>query len=160
MLENQNGNVVNENIQENVRNVLVNSNWVGCSYKEFLACHPKQYDVKYTVGSFVTVRLFNMGGILDATQSQEVVVCMSWNDFTFRVIEEFCPSPEMQLGNMVVDKIWSGPRCDRSDWWQATEPKGICRKVMYRFLCTNAEAVRNDQLRGVEKRGNGENLQG
>ncbi|GKB17856.1 hypothetical protein Tco_0851779, partial [Tanacetum coccineum] len=25
---NQNGNVVNENIQENVRNVLVNSNWV------------------------------------------------------------------------------------------------------------------------------------
>ncbi|GJV36880.1 hypothetical protein Tco_1409357 [Tanacetum coccineum] len=30
--------------QENVRNVLVNSNWVGCSYKEFLACNPKEYD--------------------------------------------------------------------------------------------------------------------
>ncbi|GJZ48702.1 putative reverse transcriptase domain-containing protein [Tanacetum coccineum] len=41
----QNGNVVNENIQENVRNVLVNSNRVGCSYKEFLACNPKEYDV-------------------------------------------------------------------------------------------------------------------
>ncbi|GJT01094.1 putative reverse transcriptase domain-containing protein [Tanacetum coccineum] len=40
----QNGNVVNENIQENVRNVLVNSNRVGCSYKEFLACNPKEYD--------------------------------------------------------------------------------------------------------------------
>ncbi|GJX90198.1 reverse transcriptase domain-containing protein [Tanacetum coccineum] len=34
---NQNGNVVNENVQENVRNVLVNGNRVGCSYKEFLA---------------------------------------------------------------------------------------------------------------------------
>ncbi|GJR16030.1 hypothetical protein Tco_0798682 [Tanacetum coccineum] len=43
---NQNGNVVNENIQENVRNVLVNGNRVGCTYKEFLACNPKEYDGK------------------------------------------------------------------------------------------------------------------
>ncbi|GJV40474.1 hypothetical protein Tco_1418914 [Tanacetum coccineum] len=43
---NQNGNVVNENIQENVRNVIVNGNRVGCSYKEFLACNPKEYDGK------------------------------------------------------------------------------------------------------------------
>ncbi|GKD86317.1 hypothetical protein Tco_1357471 [Tanacetum coccineum] len=53
---NQNGNVVNENVQENIRNVLVNGNQVGCSYKEFLACNPKEYDgkgVKYIVGSFV-----------------------------------------------------------------------------------------------------------
>nr|GFA46098.1 putative reverse transcriptase domain-containing protein [Tanacetum cinerariifolium] len=41
---NQNGNVVNENIQENVRNVLVNGNRICCSYKEFLACNPKEYD--------------------------------------------------------------------------------------------------------------------
>ncbi|GKD21452.1 hypothetical protein Tco_1223155 [Tanacetum coccineum] len=41
---NQNGNVVNENVQENVRNVIVNGNRVGCSYKEFLACNPKEYD--------------------------------------------------------------------------------------------------------------------
>ncbi|GKE32801.1 putative reverse transcriptase domain-containing protein [Tanacetum coccineum] len=79
---NQNGNVVNDNVQENVRNVLVNGNRVGYSYKEFLACNPKEYDgeggtivltrwiekmesvqdmsgcsidqkVKYTAGSFV-----------------------------------------------------------------------------------------------------------
>ncbi|GJT81463.1 hypothetical protein Tco_1055805 [Tanacetum coccineum] len=43
---NQNGNVVNENIQENVGNVLVNGNRVGCSYKEFLAYNPKEYDGK------------------------------------------------------------------------------------------------------------------
>nr|GEV16773.1 putative reverse transcriptase domain, ribonuclease H-like domain, aspartic peptidase domain protein [Tanacetum cinerariifolium] len=41
---NQNGNVVNENVQKNVRNVLVNENRIGCSYKEFLACNPKEYD--------------------------------------------------------------------------------------------------------------------
>nr|GFD09665.1 reverse transcriptase domain-containing protein [Tanacetum cinerariifolium] len=41
---NENGNVVNENVQENVRNVLVNGNRVSCSYKEFLACNPKEYD--------------------------------------------------------------------------------------------------------------------
>nr|GFC02872.1 hypothetical protein [Tanacetum cinerariifolium] len=45
-VENQNGNVVNENVQENVRNVLVNGNQIGCSYKEFLACNPKEYDGK------------------------------------------------------------------------------------------------------------------
>ncbi|GKG13041.1 hypothetical protein Tco_0350001, partial [Tanacetum coccineum] len=39
---NQNGNVVDEN----VRNVIVNSNRVGCSYKEFLACNLKEYDGK------------------------------------------------------------------------------------------------------------------
>ncbi|GKC13725.1 putative reverse transcriptase domain-containing protein, partial [Tanacetum coccineum] len=43
---NQNGNVVIENVQENVRNVIANGNRVGCSYKEFLACNPKEYDGK------------------------------------------------------------------------------------------------------------------
>ncbi|GJX75863.1 hypothetical protein Tco_0322674 [Tanacetum coccineum] len=45
-VRNQNGNVVNENVQENVGNVIVNGNWVGCLYKEFLACNPKEYDGK------------------------------------------------------------------------------------------------------------------
>ncbi|GJY91021.1 hypothetical protein Tco_0506217 [Tanacetum coccineum] len=45
-VRNQNGNVVNENVQENVRNVMVNGNWVGCLYKEFLACNLKEYDGK------------------------------------------------------------------------------------------------------------------
>ncbi|GKF97425.1 hypothetical protein Tco_0293246, partial [Tanacetum coccineum] len=43
---NQNCNVVNENVQENVGNVIVNGNRLGCSYKEFLACNPKEYDGK------------------------------------------------------------------------------------------------------------------
>ncbi|GJX15543.1 putative reverse transcriptase domain-containing protein [Tanacetum coccineum] len=43
---NQNGNVVNENVQENIGNVIVNVNQVGCSYKEFIMCNPKEYDGK------------------------------------------------------------------------------------------------------------------
>ncbi|GJV58005.1 hypothetical protein Tco_1459010 [Tanacetum coccineum] len=33
-------------VEENVRNVIVNGNWVGCSYKEFVACNPKKYNGK------------------------------------------------------------------------------------------------------------------
>ncbi|GJV56762.1 hypothetical protein Tco_1457767 [Tanacetum coccineum] len=108
---NQNGNVVNENVQENVGNVIVNGNRVGCSYKEFLACNPKEYDgkggvvvltrwiekmenvqdmsgcsndqkVKYTAGSFVGKALTWWNSQI-RTLSREVTVSMSWNDFKF-----------------------------------------------------------------------------
>ncbi|GJR30958.1 hypothetical protein Tco_1107190 [Tanacetum coccineum] len=74
----QMGNVVNEKIPENVRNILVNSNQEGCSYKEFLACNPKEYDGK--------------GG---------VVVLTGW---IFKMIEEFRPSHEMQK---LETKLWN-----------------------------------------------------
>ncbi|GJS06966.1 putative reverse transcriptase domain-containing protein [Tanacetum coccineum] len=121
---NQNGNVVNENVQENIRNVLVNGNRVGCSYKEFLACNPKEYDgkggvvvltrwikkmenvqdmsgcsvnqkVKYTAGSFVGKDLTWWNSQI-RTLSREVTISMSWDDFKYMMIEEFCPSHEMQ----------------------------------------------------------------
>ncbi|GJV06407.1 putative reverse transcriptase domain-containing protein [Tanacetum coccineum] len=110
--------------QENVGNVIVNGNRVGCSYKEFLACNPKEYDgkggavvltrwikkmeyvqdmsgcsidqkVKYTVGSFISKALMWWNSKI-RTLSREVDVSMSWNDFKFMMIEEFCPSHEMQ----------------------------------------------------------------
>nr|GEW01374.1 hypothetical protein [Tanacetum cinerariifolium] len=37
-------NVVNEDIQGNVRNVSVNNNRGSCLYKKFLVCNPKEYD--------------------------------------------------------------------------------------------------------------------
>ncbi|GJY26050.1 putative reverse transcriptase domain-containing protein [Tanacetum coccineum] len=43
---NQNGYAVNDNIQGDVRNVIVNNDQRGCTYKEFLACHPKEYNGK------------------------------------------------------------------------------------------------------------------
>ncbi|GKA01126.1 putative reverse transcriptase domain-containing protein [Tanacetum coccineum] len=77
-VENQNGNVVNENVQENVGNVIVNGNQVGCSYKEFLACNPKEYDGKK--GVVVLTRWI---------EKMESVQDMSG-------CKEFCPSHEMQ----------------------------------------------------------------
>ncbi|GJU20862.1 hypothetical protein Tco_1154204 [Tanacetum coccineum] len=127
-VENQNGNVVNEN----VRNVLLNANRVGCSYKEFLACNPKEYDgkgdvvvltrwiekiesvqdmsgcsidqkVKFTASLFVGKSLTWWNSQIH-TLSWEVVVSMSWNDFKFVMIEEFCPSHEMQK---LETKLWN-----------------------------------------------------
>ncbi|GJR51438.1 putative reverse transcriptase domain-containing protein [Tanacetum coccineum] len=131
-VRNQNGNVVNENVQENVGNVIVNGNRVGCSYKEFLACNPKEYDgkggdvvltrwikkmesvhdmsgcsidqkVKYTAGSFVGKALTWWNSQI-RTLSREVVVSMSWNDFKFMMIQEFCPSHEMQK---LESELWN-----------------------------------------------------
>ncbi|GJV02540.1 hypothetical protein Tco_1336109 [Tanacetum coccineum] len=41
---NRNGNVVNDNIRDDVRNVIVNNGRDGCSYKNFMACNPKDFD--------------------------------------------------------------------------------------------------------------------
>nr|GEW05777.1 hypothetical protein [Tanacetum cinerariifolium] len=63
-VRNQDGNVVNENVQENVRNVLVNGNQEGYSYKEFLACNSKEYDAKR--GAIVLTRwIKNMENVQD-----------------------------------------------------------------------------------------------
>ncbi|GKA98655.1 hypothetical protein Tco_0826592 [Tanacetum coccineum] len=43
---NQNDNAVNGNTQGDDRNVIMNNDRRGCTYKEFLACNPKEYDVK------------------------------------------------------------------------------------------------------------------
>ncbi|GKB71389.1 hypothetical protein Tco_0932801 [Tanacetum coccineum] len=88
------------------------------------ACNPKEYDgkggdvvltrwikkmeyvqdmsgcsvdqkVKYTAGSFVGKDLTWWNSQI-RTLSREVVVSMSWNDFKFMMIEEFCPSHKMQ----------------------------------------------------------------
>nr|GEX84508.1 putative reverse transcriptase domain, ribonuclease H-like domain, aspartic peptidase domain protein [Tanacetum cinerariifolium] len=43
---NQGGTAINDNIQGDVRNIIVNNGIMGCTYKEFLACNPKEYDGK------------------------------------------------------------------------------------------------------------------
>nr|GEW66698.1 reverse transcriptase domain-containing protein [Tanacetum cinerariifolium] len=95
----QNGNVVNENVQENVRNVIVNGNrfvhdMSGCSIDQ---------KIKYTAGSFV-VKALTCWNSLIRKLSREVAVRMSWNDFKFMMIQEFCPSHEMQK---LEFKLWN-----------------------------------------------------
>ncbi|GJU55365.1 putative reverse transcriptase domain-containing protein [Tanacetum coccineum] len=79
--------------QENVGNVLVNGNRVGCSYKEFLDYNPKEYDGKGGV-VVLTQWIEKMESVQD--MSGCIAVSMSWNDFKFMMIEEFYPSHEMQ----------------------------------------------------------------
>ncbi|GJV86966.1 putative nucleotidyltransferase, ribonuclease H [Tanacetum coccineum] len=87
---NRNGNVVNEDIQGNVRNVSMNNNRGGCSYKEFLVCNPKEYDGK--------------GSTIIHTQSREVAIGMAWDDLKVLMREEFCLSNEMQK---LETKLWN-----------------------------------------------------
>ncbi|GKD60695.1 putative reverse transcriptase domain-containing protein, partial [Tanacetum coccineum] len=187
---NQNGNVVNENVQENVGNVIVNGNWVGCSYKEFLACNPKEYDgkggvvvltcwiekmesvhdmigcsinqkVKYTAVSFVGKALTWWTSQI-RTLSREVVVSMSWNDFKFMMIQEFCPSHEMQkleseLWNHAMVRAGHAAYTDRfhelARMVAAMEPKTIHKDVQI-FGALTDEAVRNRSVKKVKERGN------
>ncbi|GJT10452.1 putative reverse transcriptase domain-containing protein [Tanacetum coccineum] len=213
---NQNGNVVNEKVQENVENVIVNENRVGCSYKVFLACNPKEYDgkggvvvltrwiekmesvqdmsgcsvdqkVKYTVGSFVGKALTWWNSQI-CTLSREVFVSMSWNDFKFMMIEEFCLSHEMQkletelwnhamvgaghaaytdrfhelarlvphlvtLESRKIERYVYGLAPQIRGMVAATEPKTMQKAVQISGAMTD-EAVRNESIKKVEKRGN------
>nr|GEY03424.1 reverse transcriptase domain-containing protein [Tanacetum cinerariifolium] len=96
----------------------------GCTYKEFLACNPKEYDgkegaivythwiekmesiqdmswcrdgqkVKYTASSFVGKALTWWNSQIH-TRGREAVVGLSWEDFKTLTKEEFYPSNEMQ----------------------------------------------------------------
>ncbi|GJV35223.1 putative reverse transcriptase domain-containing protein [Tanacetum coccineum] len=189
---NQNGNVVNENVQGNVGNVIVNGNRVGCSYKEFLACNPKEYDgkggavaltcwiekmeyvhdmsgcsidqkVKYTTGSFVSKALTWWNSQI-RTLSREVAVSMSWNDFKCMMIQEFCPSHEMQkleseLWNQTMVGASHAAYIDRFHELARLIPhlhraKRTSKRCADFWSCLTVEAVRNGTIKKVEKRGN------
>ncbi|GJS76274.1 reverse transcriptase domain-containing protein [Tanacetum coccineum] len=93
---NQNGDAVNDNIRGDVSR--------GCTYKEFLACNPKEYDGKG--GAIVYTRWIekmesvqDMSGCRDNQKVKYTAgsfVGISWEDFKTLTREEFCPSNEMQ----------------------------------------------------------------
>ncbi|GJU47807.1 putative reverse transcriptase domain-containing protein [Tanacetum coccineum] len=96
----------------------------GCTYKGFMACNPKEYDgkggaialtrwiekmenvidnsgcaenqkVKYAASSFVNKALTWWNTQVQA-RGREAAIGMSWNDFKALLVEEFCPSNEME----------------------------------------------------------------
>ncbi|GKD88306.1 putative reverse transcriptase domain-containing protein, partial [Tanacetum coccineum] len=95
---NQNGNVANENVQENVRNggAIVLTRWIEKmeNMQEMRGCSVNQ-KVKYTASSFVGKALTWWNSQI-RTLSRKVAISMSWDDFKYMMIEEFCPSHEMQ----------------------------------------------------------------
>ncbi|GKC56518.1 putative reverse transcriptase domain-containing protein [Tanacetum coccineum] len=96
----------------------------GCTYKGFMACNPKEYDekggaialtrwiekmenvidnsgyaknqrVKYVASSFVNKALTWWNTQVQA-RGREAAIGMSWTDFKALLVEEFCPSNEME----------------------------------------------------------------
>ncbi|GJW13542.1 putative reverse transcriptase domain-containing protein [Tanacetum coccineum] len=181
---NQNGNVFNENVQENVRNVLVNGNRVGCSYKEFLACNPKEYDGKG--GAVVLTRWIEKMESVQDINGCSIDQKVKYTTGSF--VEEFCPSHEMQkleteLWNHVMVRAGHATYTDRFHELARLVPHLVTPKsrmierYVYGFAPQNHgmvaamepktiqkavqisgaltdEAVRNGSIKKVEKRGN------
>nr|GEV02527.1 putative reverse transcriptase domain-containing protein [Tanacetum cinerariifolium] len=64
----------------------------GCTYKRFMACNPK---VKYAASSFVNKALTWWNTQVQA-RGRKAAIGMSWADFKALLMEEFCPSNEME----------------------------------------------------------------
>ncbi|GJT86950.1 putative reverse transcriptase domain-containing protein [Tanacetum coccineum] len=79
------------------------------------------------------------------TLSREVAVSMSWNDFKFMMIEEFCPSQEMQK---LETELWHHTMVGAGHAAYTDR----FHELIYGALTD--EAVRNRSIKKVEKRGN------
>ncbi|GKA30280.1 putative reverse transcriptase domain-containing protein [Tanacetum coccineum] len=69
----------------------------GCTYKGFMACNPKEYDGQG--GAIALTRwIKKMENVIDNIQARgrEAAIGMSWTDFKALLVEEFCPSNEME----------------------------------------------------------------
>nr|GFA70210.1 reverse transcriptase domain-containing protein [Tanacetum cinerariifolium] len=143
---NQNSNVVNENVQENVKNVLVNGNWVGCSYKEFLACNPKEYDEEFCPShemQKLETELWNHA-MVEAGHA-------AYTD-RFHELARLVPHLVTPKSSMIKRYVY-GLALQICGMVAATEPKTI-QKVVQISGALIDEAVRNGSIKKVDKRGN------
>ncbi|GJW25601.1 putative reverse transcriptase domain-containing protein [Tanacetum coccineum] len=101
--ESRNDNVDDDSIHEDVRSVNVSNCQSGCSYKEFLACKPKEFDGKGSVVAYThwvekmeAVQDISGCGDNQKTRGQEAAVGMNGEDFKALMKEEYCLSNKMQ----------------------------------------------------------------
>ncbi|GJZ69618.1 hypothetical protein Tco_0633168 [Tanacetum coccineum] len=96
---NQNGDAINDNIRGDVRNVIENNDRRGCTYKDFLAYNPKEYDGKGGVVVY-TRWIEKIESVQDMSGYSHIRSrggCnMPWDNFKVLMREEFCPSNEMK----------------------------------------------------------------
>ncbi|GKF17329.1 hypothetical protein Tco_0062247, partial [Tanacetum coccineum] len=180
---NQNGNVVNVNVQENVGNVIVNENYVGCSYKVFLACNPKEYDgkggtvdlthwiekmksvhdmsgcsvdqkVKYTAGSFV-------GNALTCYEMQKLESEL-WNHAMVEEGHTAYTDRFHELARLVQHLVTPESRmikryvyslAPQISWMVAATEPKTIQKAVQIFGALTDEAMRNGSIKKVKKRG-------
>ncbi|GKE45602.1 hypothetical protein Tco_1472886 [Tanacetum coccineum] len=143
---NQNANVVNENVQENVGNVIVNGNRVGCSYKEFLACNPKEYDDKGGVVS-LTRWIKKMESVHDMSGcSIDQKVKYTAGSFVGKALTHEMQKLESELWNHAMVGVSHVAYTDRFHELARLVPHLISGALI-------DEAVRNGSIKKVEKRG-------
>nr|GEX85496.1 hypothetical protein [Tanacetum cinerariifolium] len=134
---NQNDEAAKDHIQGDVGNVIENNDRKGCTYKEFLACNPKEYDrkgVKYTAGSFVGKALTLWNSHI-RTLGREVAV----------------ESRHGRAGHATYTDRFH----ELSRMVEATKPKTIQKAVQIAGTLTD-EALRNGSIKkNHEKRRNG-----
>ncbi|GJZ92176.1 putative reverse transcriptase domain-containing protein [Tanacetum coccineum] len=80
---NQNGDAVNDHIWGDVGNATKGNDRRGCTYEEFLACNPKEYDgkggrVKYSAGSFIGKALTRWNSEIRTRGREAAIGFMSW----------------------------------------------------------------------------------
>ncbi|GJY22345.1 putative reverse transcriptase domain-containing protein [Tanacetum coccineum] len=130
-----------------VRNVIVNNGQRGYSYKEYLACNPKEYDGKG-------------GAIFPPLQrADETIAGMAWEDFKTLMREEFCPINEMQK---LETEFWNHAMIGadhaayttigHEGWWQAMEPTDILKKNPEKRGITEKSPSRDRNVRMLFKR--------
>ncbi|GJW85728.1 reverse transcriptase domain-containing protein, partial [Tanacetum coccineum] len=146
---NQNGNAINENIQGDVRNVIVNNDRRDCTYKELLACNPKEYDGKG--GAIVYTRWIKKMESIH-TQSREAIVKMSWEDVKTLIREEFCMVNEMQK---LETEFWNHAMVGAGHATYTDRFHELARLIPHLVTPENKRIERNGSLKkNTEKRDN------
>nr|GEV90434.1 putative reverse transcriptase domain-containing protein [Tanacetum cinerariifolium] len=146
---NQNGDAVNDNTHGDVSR--------DCTYKEFLACNPKEdsQKVKYISGSFIGKALMWWNSQIH-TRGREAVVGISCEDFKTLTRDEFCPSNEMkkletELWNHAMVKAHHVAYTDRFHELARLVPHLVTSEAG----TLTDEALRNESIKkNLEKRGN------
>ncbi|GJY43990.1 putative reverse transcriptase domain-containing protein [Tanacetum coccineum] len=156
--QNQNGDAVNDNIRGDVSR--------GCTYKEFLACNPKEYDGKG--GAIVYTRWIekmesvqDMSGCRDSQKVKYIVGSFVGKALTCNEMQKL----ENELWNHSMVRAGHASYTDRFHELarlvpvlvtpEATEPKTIQKAMQIAGTLTN-EALRNGSIKKNPKmRGNG-----
>nr|GEW11977.1 hypothetical protein [Tanacetum cinerariifolium] len=133
-------------LAQNVRNVLVNGNRVGCSYKEFLACNPKEYDGKG--GAVVLTRwiekMKNVQDMSGCSINQKV-------KYTADSFVEFCPSHDMQK---FETELWNRAMVGAGHAAYIDRFYKLARLFPHLVTPKSRKIERNGSIKKVEKRGN------
>nr|GEW49709.1 transposon Ty3-I Gag-Pol polyprotein [Tanacetum cinerariifolium] len=155
---NQNGDAVNDHIRGDAGNATESNDHKGCTYKEFLACNPKEYDGKG--GAIVYTRwikkmesIHDMSRCRDSQRVKYTAGLFVGKDLTWWNSKIRTRGREAAVGMYVY-----GLALQIHGMVAATKPKTIQKAVQIAGTLTD-EALRNEKIKSnLRKKEIGENL--